>query len=99
MLTHQRDLWADFRAIYHLSPREALELPGPEYMALAYRASAYAGVMAARLASEQEDRPAVSAGVVDRSTEAQDVPLGGASAAGARLAAEGAGHPMAELFD
>jgi hypothetical protein len=50
VLDHRRDLEADFRAIYHLSPREALALPGPEYLALAYRVSAYQGVMNHRMA-------------------------------------------------
>lgn len=49
MLDHQRDLWADFRVFYHLSPTEALALPGPEYLALAYRTPVYQGVIAARI--------------------------------------------------
>lgn len=66
MLDHQRDLWADFRAFYHLAPADALALPGPEYLALAYRTPAYQGVMAARLEHErrrhedlgEDDQPA-----------------------------------------
>lgn len=44
---------ADFRAIYHLGWREALSLPGPEFFALAWRASAYPGVCAARIAEHR----------------------------------------------
>lgn len=54
VLDHPRDLMADFRAIYHLSPREASQLPFPEYLALAYRLPAYQGVMSHRI-SEAED--------------------------------------------
>lgn len=53
-LDHQRDLLADFRAIYHLAPREVAGLSGPEYMALAYRLPAYQGVMAMRVQQEEE---------------------------------------------
>ena len=57
VLDHPRDLGADFRAFYHLSPEQALELDTPEYLALAHRAPAYAGVMAARIAvQEQQNR-------------------------------------------
>lgn len=95
MLLHQRDLWADFRAIYHLSPGEALALPGPEYMALAYRVPAYQGVMAALLASEQEGQPAGSAaGVVDGTASAQDVPLGSRTPV-----ADSDGGDLTDLFD
>lgn len=45
---------ADFRAIYHLSPAETGGMAFPEYLALAYRVSAYPGVMQARMAEEQE---------------------------------------------
>jgi hypothetical protein len=47
-------LAADFRAIYRLSPREAMALPGPEYFALCWRLGAYQGVMQARLQAEQD---------------------------------------------
>jgi hypothetical protein len=50
VLDHPRDLMADFRAIYHLSPREAMDIPFPEYLALAYRLPAYQGVMSHRMA-------------------------------------------------
>lgn len=48
ILEHRRDLEADFRAFYHLSPAEALALPGPEFFALAYRLDVFPGVMAER---------------------------------------------------
>lgn len=54
ILDHERDLMADFRAIYHLSWTKALRLPGPEFFALASRLPAYNGVMAIR--SEEEER-------------------------------------------
>lgn len=53
VLDHTRDLMADFRAIYHLSWREALALPGPELLALAYRVPAYPGVMSHRMAEAE----------------------------------------------
>lgn len=56
MLDHPRDLAADFRAVYHLSPAEAMALPGPEYLALAYRLPAYPGVMKLRAEAEQDER-------------------------------------------
>lgn len=54
MLDHQTDLQADFRVFYRLTPAEAAALAGPEYLALAYRVSAYQGVMAARIAAYEE---------------------------------------------
>lgn len=63
MLDHPRDLQADFRAIYHLGWKEALALPGPELMGLAYRLTVYPGVMAARVADrEREERRNVAPG-------------------------------------
>lgn len=49
MLEARRDLDADFRRFYRLSPAEAMELSGPEYLALAWRVPAYDGVTAVRL--------------------------------------------------
>jgi hypothetical protein len=48
-------LAADFRVFYRLTPKKALRLSGPEFMALAFRTSAYDGVMAARIRAEQEE--------------------------------------------
>lgn len=48
ILGHRRDLEADFRRFYGLSPADALALPGPEYLALAYRLDAYGGVITER---------------------------------------------------
>lgn len=54
---------ADFRAVYHLGWREALALPAPEFLALAYRASIYPGVLAARIAErERKEHRNVPAG-------------------------------------
>lgn len=67
MLDHQRDLWADFRAVYGLAPADALALPGPEYLALAYRLPAYESVIRARAEREREqedDRPAPAAALM-----------------------------------
>jgi hypothetical protein len=47
---------ADFRAIYHISYREALKLPGPEFFALAQRLSAYPGVIQMRANAEEKER-------------------------------------------
>jgi hypothetical protein len=94
VLDHQRDLWADFRAFYGLSPAQALALPGPEYMALAWRAPAYAGVMAARLASQEEDRPASSVGAPAGAT-VRDLELGAAGS----LGADSDGLALGDLFD
>ena len=55
VLEHPRDLAADFRAIYHLSPAETQDLSAPEFFALAHRLPAYRGVLAAR-AAETETR-------------------------------------------
>lgn len=44
---------ADFRAIYHLGWREAMELPFPEFLALAYRLPLYQGTIAARVAEQE----------------------------------------------
>lgn len=55
MVDHPRDLAADFRAFYRLSWRHALMLPGPEFLALAYRTPAYGGVMAARIEQGRDD--------------------------------------------
>jgi hypothetical protein len=49
-------LQADFRAIYRLTPAEALNLPGPEYLALAWRCDAYHGAMRARVMQQQEEQ-------------------------------------------
>lgn len=46
---------ADFRAFYHLGWREALALPAPEFFALAYRCSAFQGVMQARVIEQDKD--------------------------------------------
>jgi len=39
---------------YRLTPAEALMLPGPEYLGLCYRVSAYQGVMQALHAEREE---------------------------------------------
>ena len=91
MLGHQRDLWADFRFAYGLGPAQALALPGPEYMALAWRTPAYSGVMAARLASDEQ---AVTSGAPG-GAESRDVPLGSAGTVGA----DKDGLPIGDLFD
>lgn len=46
---------ADFRAFYHLGWREALALPAPEFLALAYRCSAFQGVMQARVMEQDKN--------------------------------------------
>ena len=56
MLEHRRDLEADFRVFYRLTPAEALELEAPEWFALAYRVSVYGGVMGTRAEAEENER-------------------------------------------
>jgi hypothetical protein len=41
---------------YRLTPAEALALPGPEYLGLAWRASAYDGVLRMLIRAEQEEK-------------------------------------------
>lgn len=61
MLNHQRDIDADFLAIYGID-LEVRDMDGPRYLALAHRLSAYQGVMAARYEEEREEStPAVAA--------------------------------------
>lgn len=48
------DVVADFRHLYHLSPAQALALPGPEFLALVWRMAALNGVVAARVAALQD---------------------------------------------
>ena len=59
VLDHQDDIDADFLAIYGLD-LEHVEISAPRYFALAYRLTAYQGVMAARADEERDDRPAVA---------------------------------------
>lgn len=56
VLDYSRDLEADFMAFYNLTPsRTRTELTGPEYLSLAYRVSAYGGVIATRMKEDDED--------------------------------------------
>lgn len=52
MLDHLDDLDADFRVFYRIDDMEVL--PGPRFLALALRVFAYQGVMAARVAAQQD---------------------------------------------
>lgn len=56
VLDHIRDVMTDLRVLAHVSWREALAWPGPEFLAVVYRLPAYAGVLAARAA--EYERPA-----------------------------------------
>lgn len=56
VIDYERDLIADFRAIYHLGWEKAKRLPGPEFFALVTRTPAYPGVMAIRAESEEKKR-------------------------------------------
>ena len=53
VIDHPRDLAADFRAIYHMSPADVADTPAPEFFALAYRLPAYEGIMRARVEQEE----------------------------------------------
>jgi hypothetical protein len=55
VIFHLADLEADFRAFYRLTPEDILGLTGPHFLALAYRVSAYQGVMQARFMAEQNE--------------------------------------------
>ena len=55
ILDHLDDLDADFLAIYGIN--EPLDsLSGPRFFKLAYRVSAFNGVMAARIAAQQQEQ-------------------------------------------
>jgi hypothetical protein len=54
-LKYWRDVQADLRAFFHLTPAQALALPGPELLVLIYRCPFFPGVLAARYAKEQEE--------------------------------------------
>jgi len=70
ILDHTRDLDADFRCFYRLTWAEAVRREsGPDLMALAYRCSAYQGVMRARL----ENLRAEQAEAQRRSTGGREV--------------------------
>jgi hypothetical protein len=56
VLNHQEDLAADFRVFYRLTPKKTARLSGPEYLQLAYRVSAYRGVMRELVLAEQEEQ-------------------------------------------
>jgi hypothetical protein len=55
VLDHMDDLDADFRVFYRIDDIE--DLSGPRFLALALRVFAYQGVMAARVADQQETTP------------------------------------------
>lgn len=62
---------------YRLSPAEALGLPGPEYLGLAYRASAYDGVLRLRAQNEQEDQAQEKKAVAPTKAAVEASPLAG----------------------
>ncbi len=60
-MAHERDIDADFLAIYGID-LEDTDISGPRYLALAHRLTAYTGVMQARVEEEsKEDPPSPSA--------------------------------------
>lgn len=56
VLDHEDDIDADFLAIYRID-LEQVDIPARRYFALAYRLTAYQGVMAARAEEEREQQP------------------------------------------
>jgi hypothetical protein len=62
VLDYLDDLDADFRVFYRVDDIE--QLSGPQFFALAVRVSAYQGVMAARIAEQQDDSSPSSGGEV-----------------------------------
>lgn len=55
VLDHEADIDADFLACYGID-LATYPMTGPRYLALAYRLTAYQGVMATRTANEREQR-------------------------------------------
>jgi hypothetical protein len=55
VLDHEADIDADFLACYGID-LATYPMPGPRYLALAYRLAAYQGVMAGRVAKEKEQQ-------------------------------------------
>lgn len=55
MTYHLDDVEADFRSFYHLTPADVVGMSGPHFLALAWRLSAYQGVVAARASEGQND--------------------------------------------
>lgn len=58
VLDHLDDLEADFLVFYGMHPQDILALSGPRFFALAYRAGAYDGAVAARIAQQEPAGPA-----------------------------------------
>lgn len=75
VLSHLDDIDADFLAIYGID-LEQVDVPARRYFALAYRLTAYTGVMAARVEEEREQQPASTTPTRTSST-AQPVRQGG----------------------
>jgi hypothetical protein len=81
VLDHEADIDADFLAIYGLD-LEHVEITGPRYFALAYRLTAYQGVMAARADEARESSPPVNRTTPTRtSSTAEPTRHGGGEAA------------------
>jgi hypothetical protein len=74
VLDHQADLRADFRALYRITPAEALELDFPEYLELAVRTPNYQGSVRvkaeAQAEAERRTRPRRGVRQVDGTKEA-----------------------------
>ena len=69
VLDHQEDIDADFLAIYGID-LEQVEISSRRYFALAYRLTAYQGVMAAMAEEERDGHPAPSSTPTRTSTTA-----------------------------
>jgi hypothetical protein len=74
VLDHIADLESDFSAIHRISDMYSLD--GPTFFSLAYRLSAYRGVMRARVENEADaradrDRPDADGGARVEATEAE----------------------------
>ena len=80
-----------------MSWTEALTLPGPELMALAWRTPLYDGALAARLLAEHPEAASGSGGRQGgwKGSPARDVPLGGAGTVGS----DADGLPLGDLFE
>ncbi|MEU1272977.1 hypothetical protein [Streptomyces sp. NPDC005799] len=78
VLDHEDDIDADFLAIYRID-LEQVDLSARRYFALAYRLTAYQGVMAARQEEASEKRPAAPSTTPTRTSTTAAPTTGGSS--------------------
>lgn len=69
------DVEADFRTFYRLTPADVVRMSGPHFLALAWRLTAYSGVVAARASAEEENGTAPARGEPGGPVEATPLAL------------------------